>query len=177
MQLILLNKKTMSTINFSKFSFILFCLISSACYSFKGISIDPNTKTFYVQLFENTSRTIVPTLAQDFTQSLRDKIRNESRLNPTDTDPDIEFIGNITGYRVSSVAPQANETTAFNRLEISVDIDFINHQDEEKNWKQTFRFFNDFESTQNLLDVQDQLIRNISDQLVEDIFNKAFTNW
>jgi len=168
----------MSIINFSKIALVVSTLfILNACYSFKGISIDPNTQTFYVELFDNTSRTIVPTLSQDFTQSLRDKIRNESRLNPSDTDPDIEFKGNITNYNVSSVAPQPGETTAFNRLEISVKVEFVNNKDEEKNWQQNFRFFNDFGSDENLLDIQDELIQNINDQLVEDIFNKAFTNW
>jgi len=139
----------------------------------------PEVNTFYVSPFEfNDQIENAPaTLNEDFTQALKDKITGESRLNFTDTDPDIEFSGNIRGFRVTSVAPQPDETTAFNRLEISVSIDFVNNQDEEQNWNSSFSFFNDYPSESNLLDIQDELITNIQEQLVEDIFNKAFTSW
>ncbi len=149
-----------------------------ACkYSLRGISIPENVNTFYVEDFENVADNVVATLSQDFTQLLRDKIRNESRLNPDDTDPDIEFSGQIIDYSVTSVAPQPGETSAFNRLEIRVAVEFVSNKDEEENWKKNFSFFNDFPSDQNILDVQEDLINNINDQLVEDIFNHAFTNW
>ena len=38
-------------------------------------------------------------------------------------------------------------------------------------------FFSDFESSQNLADVQDELIEAIFEQITEDIFNRAFSDW
>ncbi len=156
---------------------LLFVVSLSSCYSFKGITIPVTVNTFYVNLFDNDAQNVVPNLSLDFTEKLKDKIRSESRLDESNTDPDIEFKGTITQYRVSSEAPTTGETTAFNRLTITIAVEYINNQDEEDNWKQNFSFFNDFPSSQNLLSVQDELIENINDQLVEDIFNKAFTNW
>ncbi|MEL6987465.1 MAG: LPS assembly lipoprotein LptE, partial [Bacteroidota bacterium] len=72
---------------------------------------------------------------------------------------------------------EPNETTAFNRLQINVQVDYQNNLDEKDKWSQNFSFFENFASDQNLLDVQDDLINLIYDQIVEDIFNKAFTNW
>ena len=156
---------------------VLIALLSIQCYSFRGTSIDPNVETFFVAPFENVSDNVVPTLAVTFTERLKDKIRQESRLTYTEVDPHIEFSGLITGYDITSVAPQPGETVAFNRLTIRLSVDYINHKKEGDTWKSSFSFFNDFPSNENIISIQDQLIENINNQLVEDIFNRAFNNW
>ncbi|MEL6866042.1 MAG: LptE family protein [Bacteroidota bacterium] len=157
---------------------LLVAVFFTACkYSFKGISIPPDVNTFYVANFDNNAPDALPTFRQTFAEELRDKIRNESRLNYDNTNPDIEFQGTITGYDISSVAPQPDETTAFNRLTITVSIQFINNKDEEANWTESFSDRREFGTDQNLIDVQDQLLEEMTEQLVELIFNKAFTNW
>lgn len=149
----------------------------SACYSFKGISIPVDVTTYYIPVFDIRAINAPPTVGQQFSERLKDKVRNESRLIWNEENPDIEFTGSIADFRVIPVAPQPGETVALNRLEITVSVQFINHKDEKKNWKNNFSFFNDFPTDQNLLDVQEGLITNIYEQLVEDIFNKAFTDW
>lgn len=116
-------------------------------------------------------------MGQQFSENLKQKFLNQSRLNFVDIDPDIEFSGEITRFVVTSVAPQPGETTAFNRLEIAVRLKYDYHLDEEENWENSFSFFSDYSRDDNLLDVQDELITIIFQQLSEDIFNKAFTNW
>jgi len=152
-------------------------LLFTQCYSFKGISIPADVSTYYIPVFEIRTDNAPPTIGQQFSERLKDKVRNESRLQWNEEEPDIEFTGAITGFRVNPVAPQPGETVAINRLEINVSVNFINNKDEKKNWKQTFSFFNDFPTNVNLLDVQTELVENIYEQLVEDIFNKAFTDW
>jgi hypothetical protein len=152
-------------------------LTQSGCYSFQGIVIDPDVKTYYVNQFVNSAPSVVPTLAPDFTEDLKDKIRNESRLIYTEVDPDIEFSGTITEYRVSSEAPQPGELVAFNRLTITIAVEYENHKHPAKASKFNVSWYAEYPANANLLTVQDQLIREISVQLVEDIFTKAFTNW
>lgn len=168
-------------INSNKLLLLLFLfsitILGTSCYSFKGISIDPNTKTFFVANFENSSTNVVPTLATTYQNLLDQKIRNESSLKQSELDPDIEFKGTITSYRVTSEAPTSDNEIAFNRLTIQVLVEYTNNKDEEKNWSTRFSHFNDFANDVNLIEVQDELINNIGDQLVEDIFNKAFTDW
>lgn len=163
-------------------TFSVLILIQNSCnpsfgYSFKGISIPADVKSFYIEPFENQAPAAVITLPRDFTEKLKDKIRRESNLQLNDTDPDIEFSGAITRFDVSLEAPQADEQIGFNKLTIAVNVEFVNNKDEKANWKQQFSFDDFFEPDQNLLDVQDQLIENISNELVDRIFNKAFTNW
>ena len=155
-------------------------LLLQNCYSFRGISIDPTINTFYVAQFENRAPNATPTLAPDFTERLKDKIRNESRLIYTDTDPDVEFVGSISNYRVTSEAPQPGEQVSFNRLTIGVSVEYINNREPDEKKRVTKinkSFYSEFPSDQNLFDVQDELIQTITIQLVEDIFTAAFTNW
>ena len=133
--------------------------------------------------FDNNTENVVPTLSYDFTQALLEKVLNESRLTFTETDPDIEFSGTISRYKVTSVAPEdvdGRTVTAFNRLDIGVNVFYINNLEDDpqkKEWEQYFSFFLDYENTVNLLDIQDDLIIQINDQLVEDIFNRSFSDW
>ena len=164
------------------FGFLILGLISiniigCKVYSFDGTSIPVGSKTFYVEQFDVRTSSAIPTLGQTISQALFQKIRNESNLNPVDTDPDIEFKGSVTEFRVTAESPERGETTAFNRLNMVISVEYINHHNEEDGWKSKFPYFSDFPSDQNLIDVQDQLIEEINVQLVDDVFRKAFTNW
>ena len=98
------------------------CMAAAGCYSFRGISIDPNVNTFFIQNFEVSAASAPPTLAVNFTERLKDKIRNETRLGLKSTDPDIEFTGKVRDFRVVPVAPQPGQLVALNRLEIVLDV-------------------------------------------------------
>lgn len=154
--------------------------VSGCCYSFKGISIDPNVSTFFVQNFENESPLAPPTLALEFTERLKDKVRLESRLSLKNNEADIEFSGKVTDFRVVPVAPRPGEQVALNRLEVGVSVSFMNAKDDKKNWTipRSFRHFAEFDNSVDLLSVQDRLLQDvIYPQILEDIFNAAFNDW
>ena len=162
----------------SYFSILLILLlVLSGCYSFKGISIPADADTFYVDMFKNQASNTPPTLEQRFTETLKDKIRTESRLAYTDRDPSVEFKGRITRFTISSEAPLPGEQTAFNRLEISIKVEYINHVNEDLGWEKSFSRFFDFSTGQDFLSIQDEAVSEITTLLIEDIFNAAFTNW
>ncbi len=167
-----------------KFRIFLFALLFSllACYSFKGTNISPDVKTFYVAIFRSTAPNAPAEIGQVFSDKLRDKVLRESRLSYSEMDISIEFEGAVTNYSVTSVAPTNDAKTgligsSLNRLLINVQVDFINNVTEDDSWSQSFSFFQDFESSEDLASVQDELIKSIFEQITEDIFNKAFTNW
>ena len=63
--------------------------LSSGCYSFKGISIPADAQTFFVTDLENRVPSAPVDLGQQFSESLKQKLLNESRLNFVEIDPDI----------------------------------------------------------------------------------------
>jgi len=161
---------------------LLICTVvvmSSGCYSFKGIAIPPDIKTYYINdfQFQSSVYNAPGDLNQRFSEALRAKIRNESRLLYTEEDPNIEFGGTITSFSLRPEAPQAGNTVALNRLDINISVDFVNNIDDKKSWKKSFSFFRTFDSTQDFLSLQDVLIKEIFDQLTENVFNEAFTGW
>ncbi len=153
-------------------------LTSCGIYSFSGTSIPPDVKTFSVSEFNNQADIVVPTLSQTFTNALRDKFNTETNLTLIKADGDLSFDGVITGYRVTNVAPTGNETAALNRLTITVRVDFKNTKSEKgEEWTESFSRFADYPGTVNLSSVEGQLIDEIIDQIIQDIFNKAAVNW
>ncbi len=157
---------------------LLGAVLWSGCYSFKGISIDPNDKTFFVQTFESVAPNAPPTYAIDFAEALKQKIRTETRLRLQQDNPDLEFSGQVTGYNVVPIAPKPGEVVARNRLEIRLSVT-LTSRDEKRSWPtpRNFSYFAEFGNDQDLLSIQDQLISEINPQLLEDVFNAAFNNW
>ncbi len=160
----------------SYFLLSIVIVLSSCTVSFKNTSISPAVKSFYIGTFEIDAFSAPPTIGIIFSESLRDKLLQETRLEYQEVDPHLSFTGSITRYDVETVAPQQGLGGAINRLEVAVKVDYENVIDEDS-WTNTFTFYTDFDRNTNLADVEDQLIEEVYDQILEDIFNKAFSNW
>jgi Lipopolysaccharide-assembly len=160
--------------------FLLLLLpLNNGCYSLKGISIDARVNTFFVNTLETVAINAPPTLNIEFTERLKDKIRSETRLQLKTEGADVQFSGKVTDFRVSPVAPKPGETVALNQLTIVISVAAENMMEEKIEWpkEKSFSYFAEFSNSTDLLSVQDQLVRQISDQLLEDIFNHYFNNW
>jgi hypothetical protein len=146
-------------------------------YSFSGASIPPEARSLTIIQFENNAPIVVPVLAQVLSDRMRDKFLAETGLRLLEADGDLKFEGSITEYAVLPAAPGANETTTLSRLTIGVKVIYTSRINPKDDWEQTFRRFADYDATQDLQAVENQLIDDIVRQLIDDIFNKAFVNW
>lgn len=146
-------------------------------YSFTGASIPPDVKTVSVQLFQNLSSLVNPTLSSYLTEELKNKFVTQTSLNLVPDFGDLAFSGQITGYRVAPVAIQGNEVAALNRLTITVKVKFENSKDNKLSYDKSFTQYEDFGSNQNFSAVESELVRLIVEKLVDDIFNNAVANW
>lgn len=158
---------------------LLALLLLEGCgiYSFSGASIPPEAKTISIKQFENNAPIVVPVLAQVLSDRMRDKFLAETGLRLIDEEGDLYFEGTITEYSVTPAAAAANETTALSRLSISVKVNFRSRINPKDDWEQSFRRFADYDASQDLQAVENQLIDDIVRQLIDDVFNKAFVNW
>jgi len=158
----------------------LFVLIQPGCkvsYTFTGASISPETKTFSVQLFQNLAGIVNPTLSSDLTEELKNRFITQTSLSMVDDFGDFAFSGQITQYNVSPISIQDNEVAAQNRLTISVRVKFVNAKDPKLSFDKTFSQYENFDSNQNFVQVEAELVRLIVEKLVDDIFNAAAANW
>lgn len=153
-------------------------LVFSGCkVSLTGASIPADVTTFTIYNFTNQSPNGSAILQQNLTDALKEKFVTETNLKQVERNGDIEFKGVVTGYEIEGKAPTGNETSALNRLILTVKVEYINHKDESANWVTSFSRFADYESTVNLATVESQLLSDINSQLTQDIFNKALVNW
>jgi hypothetical protein len=150
------------------------CTIS---YSFTGASIAPEVRTFSIMAFPNMAPMVMPSLSANFSDALTLKMLTNTRLSQTAEDGDMSFEGEITSYSVSPQSVTSGDVAAQNRLTIGVHVKFTNTKDPTQDYDKTFSQYEDYDSQNNLADVEAELVETITEKLVEDIFNAAVANW
>ena len=160
-------------------SIVLVSVFFTSCgiYSFTGASIPAEAKTVSVAYFTTTATNSPSSLNQIITEGLKDLFLSQTSLDLTELTGDLSFSGKITKYQLSPMAIQANETAGQNRLTIAIKVKYNNSFDKKQNFESTFSRYRDFSSSDNLADVETVLIEEITKELLEDVFNKAFVNW
>lgn len=154
-------------------------------YSFTGTTLDYNvTKTFSVENFFNDSGGGPANMGQLFTENLKDYFQRNTQLELIRNSGDLQLLGAITRYTltpqatVSSQSPNQPDRAGQMRITIAVEVDFTNTADEEQNMKRTFSFFKDYDPrSTSLLQVETDLVEEIFDNIIQDIFTSTVANW
>ncbi|MFA7116144.1 MAG: LptE family protein [Bacteroidales bacterium] len=166
-----------------KIVIIIFSVLSilgiSSCgiYSFSGTSIQPDVKSFTVEPFENNAMKINPQLANLLTESLIDKYTNLTNLEMSTDNGDLRISGIITSYNIAPTAITADEIASQNRLTITVKIKYTNRLHPEEDMEQSFSGFSNYDSSVALDAIESSLCEEITDRIVEEIFNATVANW
>ena len=134
-------------------------------------------KTIRIYQYENNSGQGPSSMQVTFTEGTKDYFQQNTKLDMIDADADIELKCKIKSYIIRPVSAQANEVAAFNRLTITVSVEYKNHLRKEKSFTKPFSFFQDFPTSQNISSVEQDLIDEISDQIIRDIFNSSVGEW
>ena len=159
---------------------ILCIVIFQSCgiYSFSGASIPEEAKSIYISSFKNESSLAPADITNNLMEILISKCQNETNLIiSTSNISDLNFYGKITKYEIQPISIQNNETAAQNRLTIQLEVQYINNIDKDQSFKKNFTDYADFNSEQNLTEIEDELNIIIITNLVDDIFNNAFMKW
>lgn len=157
-------------------------LSTQACtvsYKFNGSSIDYDKyKTVSIGEFPIRAALVYPPLQQLFENTMTNMVTRQTRLKMNETpNTDIRLEGEITGYNLSPQAVNQDAYASKTRLTITVRVKYIDNVDPDKEQDQSFSSYRDFDSSQMLTDVQDQLCDEICKELADLIFNQTFGNW
>jgi len=158
---------------------ILFTFSYSTCkYGFKDTSpIPPEIKTFRVNPLTNRAQYVNVQLAPQLTEKLKQKIINTTRLRQTNSDDaHYDISGSVTQYYTSTTGISGNNTTT-NRLNISFHLVFKNTLDEKKNFEADVNTYVDFPASLSLSQAESANSTKIIGNIVDEIFNKIFSNW
>ena len=162
-------------------------LLFAGCYSFKDIgSIPPEVKTFRVNYIENKARYVNPQLSPQLTDKLRQKIMSQTRLSGVQgDDAHYDISGAVTGYNVttSGVSTGTNNSgttqqqASIQRLTVIVHLNFRNNLDPTKNFEADVSRNFDYGANVPLPTAEAQLNETIIKNMVDEIFNRIFSNW
>jgi hypothetical protein len=144
--------------------------------SFTGSDVG-DARTVSVELFQPSAPLATPLSAQLFTETLRDLLLAQSPLKLAREDGDLRYSGSITGYDVQPVSIQASESAALNRLTMTASVVYVNTLEPKKNSEFSVSRFVDYDSSRDLVTVEEQLVAEIAKQLAQDIFDRTVGNW
>ena len=90
---------------------------------------------------------------------------------------DLELEGEITGYDLTPMAVKEDAYASQTKLTITVRVRYSNRVNPDEDFEPSFSAYREFDATQMLQQVQDQLSEEIIDELVDQIYNGTVANW
>jgi hypothetical protein len=166
---------------------ILLLYTDCGVYSFTGINIPAGVETISIQTFYDEVGTGPPNLSQLFTEKIRDYYQQNTNLSIVSAEGDLQIEGSIVGYNLAPMAPRSQGSNNFNdadiaalqRLTITVNATYISTVDDSFNFEgQRFSFFQDYDpEQQDFNSIEADLVEEIYDAIILDIFNQTVANW
>ncbi|HOO95640.1 MAG TPA: LptE family protein [Proteiniphilum sp.] len=164
---------------------ILFLLIlsvmASSCrisYSFRTASIDYElTKTLMIAHFVNQAPLVYPPLEQRFNEEMKDMFTRNTRLQLVNQNGDMEIEGEIVGYELTPLAVQEDAFASETKLTMTVRMRFRNNKTDAPQIEERISANRTFSSNTVFDSVQDQLMGELIEEIVDQIFNATMANW
>jgi outer membrane lipopolysaccharide assembly protein LptE/RlpB len=142
-------------------------------------SMPEEWKKFYITPLELNATTAPSSYPANLAEGLRSGIQNNTRLKLSSTleDAQIKISGIISGYNTTPIAIQQGDLAAKNRLTVSVNFTILTPTKGLEKMEFTSSRFADYESNEQLVDVETRLLESINQQVVQDVVNKLLSNW
>ena len=163
---------------------ILSLITLSSCWptsvSFKDSGSMPiEWKAFHMKTLEINAANCPLFYAAQLSEKVKDGIQNNTRLSLATkfSDAEVQIEGQILNYQVSPIAIENGDNASKNRLSLSVQFVINTTLPKEQTITLTSSRFADFEATTNLSSVENELLENITEQIVQDLINKLMSNW
>jgi hypothetical protein len=152
----------------------------ASCFNIKYSSTGatPPGKTFSVQFVENQARLVEPGLSQQFTDALKDYVQSNSSLKMVTGTGDNDFEAVISGYEPSTPATiVAGDVAAQNKFTVTIKVKYICNINPDLDFEASFTRFRMYSAESGFEDVKSDLTTEIIDEILEDIYKRAFVNW
>ena len=174
----LINMKRIRLSSYILFVMLMFvaCTVS---YKFNGSSINyDKVKTISFENFPNRSAAFVwGPMESMFNTKLQDKYMQQTRLRQQRQNGDLQLSGEITNYDAYNKGVGSDGYSTMAELKMTVNVRFVNNTNHAEDFEQQFSASREYNSTQQLSSVQEELVNQMIDEIVEQIFNATVANW
>lgn len=147
-------------------------------YKLTGASIDyTKVKTISLETFQNRAAYQWGPMATMLNETLSDVFIQQTKLQQVPRGGDLQLAGEITAYDQFNKSISADGYSAMVQLKMTVNVRFTNNTNHDEDFERTFSATRDFDATQSLESVQEELVTQMIKEIVESIFNAAVANW
>ena len=153
-------------------------LFMTSCYTFNGASINYDiTKTIQISDFPIRSTYVWGPMANIFNTALKDQYANHTKLTQVKRNGDLKIDGEITRYEQRNKSVSSEGYSAQTELSITVNVRFTNNKNHEQDFERQFTSSASYETTQSLNAVQEELVTQMTKDIIDQIFNATVANW
>ncbi len=157
-------------------------VLLSACkpptYSFNGSSIDySKTKTITIAEFPIRANYVWGPMAGIFNNKLKDEFANHTKLIQVKRNGDMVIEGEISRYEQRNKSVTAEGVSAQTELSMTVNVRFTNNKNHAEDFERQFTSSKSYATTQSLNSVQEELVTQMTKDIVDQIFNATVANW
>ena len=151
------------------------CTIS---YKFNGASINYDIiKTISIENFPNRALYQWGPMEAMFNNALSDIYANQTKLQQVNRNGDLLLSGEITAYDQVNKSISSDGYSSMMQLKMTVKVKFENVKNPTEDFERQFSASREFDASQQLNDVQDELVNQMIKEIVEQIFNATVANW
>lgn len=164
-------------------TWLMLTMLMTACsisYKFNGSSIDyTKVKTISFETFPNRSVGFVwGPMESMFNTALQDIYMQQTRLQQVKRGGDLQISGEITNYDAYNKGVGADGYSTMAELRMTVRVNFVNNSNPQENFEdKQFSSSREYDATQQLSAVQDELVNQMIKDIVDQIFNATVANW
>lgn len=150
------------------------CTVS---YKFTGTSINYDLiKTIQISNIPNRAPYGWAPMEAIFNNKLQDLYASQTRLKLVKRDGDLQLAGEITGYDQYNKSISADGFSSQVQLKMTVNIRFVNNKTNQS-WERQFSATTQYEASQQLSAVQEELVTEMVKDLTDQIFNATVADW
>ena len=164
------------------FTLLLFLVPLNSCritsISLNGSSINyALVKSISVEKFPITCAYVWAPMEGMFYNSLSDAYSNKTKLQVIQRNGDMQLAGEITEYAQLNKSISSDGYSAQTQLKMTVNVRFVNSSNHDEDFEKTFSSTAEYDSSQQLNAVQEELVQQMIDDIVDQIFNATVANW
>ena len=151
------------------------CRIS---YKLNQTAIDYNTtKTFSIETFANRAAYQWAPMAPMFNTTLSNRYNDQTKLTQVRRDGDLNLSGEITSYDQTNKTISADGYSSMVQLRMTVKVKYTNNKKHEDDFERSFTATREYDSSQQLSAVQEELVQQMIDDIVDQVINATVAKW
>jgi len=162
-------------------AFLIGASLLSSCtvYSFSGASIPSHLETIAIPIAQDNTSNPVSRMGATLTDLLTDRFVDRTRLSLTTNDAaaDVVLTTRIQQYTNEPTGVSGDERATTNQVTIRVQVRYVDQTEGEEMLNDTFSGTASYDPVEAGLSGEQQAAQNALENVTDDIFSTATSNW